>query len=115
MTNQSNISLLEDSYLCTLLQMRHHHTLSHSAERVGRLVKSAYGSETGVVEEGTITWGKPELQHKWRLAQNNNLMHRYWVNFVGVKACRGMFHLFFYHSKLSFIMGMHSSIVCTSQ
>jgi len=97
------------------LKIRHHHTLSSSAERVGRVGKSAYGSETGVVNEGVRKRRKPELQHKWRLAQNNNLIHRYWMNFMGVEACRGMFHLFFYHSKLSFIMGVHSSIASTSQ
>jgi len=84
--------------------------LSCSAERVGRVRKSAYGSETGVVEEGMRKWRKPELQHKWRLAQNNNLIHRYWVNFMGVEACRGMFHLFFYHSK---IQSFHLSWECT--
>jgi len=56
--------------------MRHHHTLSRSAERVDRVWKSVYGSETGVIEEGMRTWRKPELQQKWRLAQNNNLIHR---------------------------------------
>jgi len=59
MTNQSYITLLEDNYLYTLLQMRHHHTLSRSAEKVGRVGKSAYRSETGVVEEGRRTWRKP--------------------------------------------------------
>jgi hypothetical protein len=62
---------------------------------VGRVGKSAYRSETGDAEEGMRTWRKPELQHNWRLAENNNLIHRYWVNFMGVEACRGMFHLFF--------------------
>jgi hypothetical protein len=90
--------------------MRHHHTLSHSAERVGRVGKSAYGCETGVAEEGMRIWRKTELQHKWRLAQNNHLIHRYWVNFMGVEACRGMFHLFFYHSK---IQSFHLSRECT--
>ena len=111
MTNQSYITLLEDSYLCTLLKMRHHHTLSRSAERVGRVGKSAYGSENGVVDEGTRIWRKPELQHEWRLAQNNNLIHRYWVNFMGVEACRGMFHLF-YHSKIqSFLLSWECTVV----
>jgi hypothetical protein len=90
--------------------MRQHHTLSHSAERVGRVRKSAYGSETGVAEEGMRTWRKTELQRKWRMAQNNNLIHRYWVNFMELEACRGMFHLFFYHSR---IQSFHLSWKCT--
>jgi len=75
MTNPSYITMLQDTDLCNLLQMRHHHTMSCNEERVGRVGKSAYGSETGVVEEGMRTWRKPELQHKWRMAQNNNLIH----------------------------------------
>jgi hypothetical protein len=43
---------------------------------IGRIRKSAHGSEAGVAEEGTRTWRTPELQHKWRLAQNNNSIHR---------------------------------------
>jgi hypothetical protein len=56
--------------------------------------KPALLSVTGIAKEGRGTWINLKQQHRWRVAQHDNHVHRLWVCFIGQGACRGLFHPF---------------------